>query len=36
MLARRAIDEIIENFPSWFHVIKSGLSLPGMTLLAVM
>lgn len=30
----RAIDEIIEKFPSRFRVIKSGLGLPGMTLLA--
>ena len=32
----RAIDEIIRKFPSRFHVIKSGLGLPGMTLLATM
>jgi cephalosporin hydroxylase len=30
----RAIDEIIGKFPSRFRVIKSGLGLPGMTLLA--
>jgi hypothetical protein len=30
----RAIDEIIEKFPSRFRVITSGLGLPGMTLLA--
>ena len=32
----RAIDEIIGKFPSRFHVTKSGLGLPGMTLLAAM
>jgi cephalosporin hydroxylase len=32
----RAIDETIEKFPSRFRVIKSGLGLPGMTLLAMM
>ena len=32
----RAIDEIVEKFPSRFSVVKSGLGLPGMTLLAVM
>lgn len=32
----RAINEIIEKFPSRFRVIKSGLGLPGMTLLAAM
>jgi hypothetical protein len=32
----RAIDEIVEKFPSRFRVIRSGLGLPGMTLLAVM
>ena len=32
----RAIDEIIEKFPSRFRIIKSGLGLPGMTLLAVL
>jgi cephalosporin hydroxylase len=32
----RAIDEIIGKFPSRFRVVKSGLGLPGMTLLAVM
>jgi hypothetical protein len=32
----RAIDEVIEKFPSRFRVVKSGLGLPGMTLLAVM
>jgi hypothetical protein len=32
----RAIDEIVEKFPARFSVIKSGLGLPGMTLLAVM
>jgi hypothetical protein len=32
----RAIDEIVEKFPSRFRVIKSGLGLPGMTLLATM
>jgi hypothetical protein len=31
----RAVDEIIEKFPLRFRVIKSGLGLPGMTLLAV-
>ena len=31
-----AIDEIVRKFPGRFHVIKSGLGLPGMTLLAVM
>lgn len=30
----RAIDEIIAKFPSRFRVVKSGLGLPGMTLLA--
>jgi cephalosporin hydroxylase len=30
----RAIEEIAEKFPSRFRVIKSGLGLPGMTLLA--
>ena len=30
----RAIDEIIAKFPSRFRIIKSGLGLPGMTLLA--
>jgi cephalosporin hydroxylase len=30
----RAIDEVIEKFPSRFQVIKSGLGLPGMTLMA--
>jgi cephalosporin hydroxylase len=30
----RAIDEIVAKFPSRFSVIKSGLGLPGMTLLA--
>lgn len=30
----RAIDEIVEKFPSRFHLVKSGLGLPGMTLLA--
>ena len=30
----RAIDEIVEKFPARFRVIKSGLGLPGMTLLA--
>jgi cephalosporin hydroxylase len=30
----RAIDETVEKFPSRFCVIKSGLGLPGMTLLA--
>jgi hypothetical protein len=29
-----AIDEIVRSFPSRFKVIKSGLGLPGMTLLA--
>lgn len=29
----RAIDEIVEKFPSRFHLVKSGLGLPGMTLL---
>ena len=32
----RAIDEITEKFPSRFRVLKSGLGLPGMTLLAAM
>jgi hypothetical protein len=32
----RAIDEVVAKFPSRFQVIKSGLGLPGMTLLAVM
>ena len=31
----RAIEEIIEKFPSRFRIVKSGLGLPGMTLLAV-
>jgi cephalosporin hydroxylase len=30
----RAIDEIIRKFPQRFRVVKSGLGLPGMTLLA--
>jgi cephalosporin hydroxylase len=30
----RAVEEIVAKFPSRFHVIKSGLGLPGMTLLA--
>ena len=30
----RAIDEIVGKFPSRFRAIKSGLGLPGMTLLA--
>ena len=30
----RAIDEIVEKFPSRFRIVKSGLGLPGMTLLA--
>jgi cephalosporin hydroxylase len=30
----RAVDEILEKFPSRFRVVKSGLGLPGMTLLA--
>ncbi len=30
----RAIDEVVGGFPSRFKVIKSGLGLPGMTLLA--
>ena len=30
----RAIDEIVIRFPGRFHVVKSGLGLPGMTLLA--
>ena len=30
----RAIDEIIEKFSLRFHVVQSGLGLPGMTLLA--
>jgi hypothetical protein len=29
-----AIDEIIGKFPGRFRVVKSGLGLPGMTLLA--
>ncbi|MBB4361497.1 cephalosporin hydroxylase [Bradyrhizobium sp. CIR18] len=32
----RAVEEIMERFPSRFRVIKSGLGLPGMTLLATM
>ena len=32
----RAIDEIVEKFPRRFRVVKSGLGLPGMTLLAGM
>jgi cephalosporin hydroxylase len=32
----RAIDEIVEKFPGRFRVVKSGLGLPGMTLLAGM
>ena len=32
----RAIDEIVGKFPERFRVVKSGLGLPGMTLLAVM
>ena len=28
-----AIDEVVRSFPSRFKVIKSGLGLPGMTLL---
>ena len=31
----RAIDEIVTKFPSRFKVMKSGLGLPGMTLLAM-
>ena len=30
----RAVDEIVKKFPSRFQVVKSGLGLPGMTLLA--
>ena len=30
----RATGEIVQRFPSRFQVIKSGLGLPGMTLLA--
>ncbi len=30
----RAIDDIVEKFPLRFRVVKSGLGLPGMTLLA--
>jgi cephalosporin hydroxylase len=30
----RAIDEIVGKFPGRFHVVKSGLGLPGMTFLA--
>ena len=30
----RAIDEIVAKFPTRFRVVKSGLGLPGMTLLA--
>jgi cephalosporin hydroxylase len=30
----RAVDEILEKFPSRLRVVKSGLGLPGMTLLA--
>jgi hypothetical protein len=30
----RAIDEVVRSFPGRFTVIKSGLGLPGMTLLA--
>ena len=29
----RAVDEIIEKFPSRFRIVRSGLGLPGMTLL---
>ena len=32
----RAIDEIVKKFPERFRVLKSGLGLPGMTLLAAM
>jgi hypothetical protein len=32
----RAIDEIVIEFPKRFGVVKSGLGLPGMTLLAAM
>lgn len=32
----RAVDEIVEKFAPRFRVIKSGLGLPGMTLLATM
>jgi hypothetical protein len=32
----RAIEEIVGKFPGRFRVVKSGLGLPGMTLLAVM
>ena len=31
-----ALDEVIEKFPSRFRVVRSGLGLPGMTLLAAM
>jgi cephalosporin hydroxylase len=31
----RAIGEVVERFPSRFKIIKSGLGLPGMTLLAM-
>jgi cephalosporin hydroxylase len=30
----RAVDEIVRKFPSRFQVLRSGLGLPGMTLLA--
>lgn len=30
----RAIGEVVQNFPGRFAVIKSGLGLPGMTLMA--
>jgi hypothetical protein len=30
----RAVDDVVESFPGRFKVIKSGLGLPGMTLLA--
>jgi cephalosporin hydroxylase len=30
----RAIDEVVAKFPARFRVVKSGLGLPGMTLLA--
>jgi hypothetical protein len=30
----RAVDDVMQNFPDRFNVIKSGLGLPGMTLMA--
>jgi cephalosporin hydroxylase len=31
-----AIDEVVKRFPSRFQIVKSGLGLPGMTLLATL